>query len=289
MKKFYLSLCLFLFCITGLTSFSVLQAQCTAFVQNINYDNGDACAVLGFRFPANVNLGLFSSTGVLVASGVTNESGDVTIPYVCGSDVYRVSACYPGPDGATICCDAYVPAAIILPMKVTSFNAVVNANNSVSLNWVSELEIGSSKYVVQKSADGKNFTDMAEIPSAGNSVKQVKYNFSDTKFNSGFSYFRLKQVDKDGRTEYSRVVYVNNTKASGLVKAVSPNPFISDIQLIGISSTEVLRENIRVYSAFGQNISYRITGSNSIAIDPSAPKGLYLLKIKDQVIKMLKQ
>jgi hypothetical protein len=219
-----------------------------------------------------------------LGSSVADATGFASVEYPCDQTPYRLSSCVSGVG----CCNVLVPPQAFLPMKLTNFTAEISKSNIVTLNWKSEIELSSFKYIIQKSDDGKTFRDIGDIQAAGNSTTAIKYQFADIHFNGGVSYFRLKQVDVDGKFEYSRVVYVNNRKSLGTVKAVAPNPFTSDVQLIGISSSEVKTKNIRVVNSFGQLVSYRITGANSIAIDASAPQGIYYLRVKDQTFKVIK-
>src|SRR3954466_14877317 len=159
MKKIYSTL-FFFFALSALSLFSFdVHAQCSGAIQNIDFDNG-TCAVLGLHLPANTNVALLDNNAVLIGSGATNENGDVTVPYPCALTPYRLTACYTLPGGGTECCDAYVPAKIILPVKLTEFNAQLLSNQTVKLSWVSEMELSSYKYVVQRSTDGKNFSDI---------------------------------------------------------------------------------------------------------------------------------
>jgi hypothetical protein len=220
---------------------------------------------------------------VVIGQATVDATGFASIIYPCSSVPFRVTACT-----ATGCCNAVIPPAAALPIKLSGFTAQLAKNNSVLLNWVSEVELSSFKYVVQKSEDGRTFSDIGEVVAAGNSNKAIKYNFTDYNFSVGATYFRLKQIDIDGKFEYSRIVYVNNRQSVNVVTAVAPNPFTSDVQLIGISSAEVNYNNIKVFNTYGQMVSYRIAGANAISIDASAPRGVYLLKIKDQTFKLFK-
>ena len=286
MKQFYLPL---LLCVlfSAFHSASKGQNVCpegqppVATAVNVN---NTFCVVYADRlWPGSIVLLLDINLQVL-GSSVADSTGFASVEYPCDQTPYRLSSCVSGVG----CCNVLVPPQAFLPMKLTNFTAEISRASVVTLNWNSEMELSSFKYVVQKSDDGKTFRDIGDIKAAGNSVKAIKYQFADVSFNGGVSYFRLKQVDVDGKFEYSRVVYVNNRKSLGTVKAVAPNPFSSDVQLIGISSSEVKNKNIRVFNSYGQIISYRITGANSIAIDAAAPQGIYYLRIKDQTFKLFK-
>ncbi|RYG02789.1 MAG: T9SS type A sorting domain-containing protein, partial [Chitinophagaceae bacterium] len=139
-----------------------------------------------------------------------------------------------------------------------------------------------------KSTDGKNFTTIGTIAAAGNSNAALNYAYDDKSF-SGTAFYRLRLVDLDGKTEYSAVRYANGGPNAATTFSVFPNPFRSDVQLKGINASDVNKSNIRVFSATGKEVSYKITGANSIAIDASLPKGVYILRVKDQTYKLVKE
>ena len=287
MNKFYAHLLLCSFLTISSSNLVFAQNACPAgpapVASAVNADNAFCVVYVKNVWPDALVMVLDANLQP-IGSGYADATGFASIEYPCGQTPYMVSSCVSGVG----CCNVLVPPQAFLPMKLTGFTAHITRDNSVQLTWTSEIELSSFKYVVQKSNDAKTFTDIGDVKAAGNSDKLTRYSFSDINFNGGTSYFRLKQVDIDGKVEYSRVVYVNNKKSLLLVKSVAPNPFSSDIQLIGISSSEVISKHIRVYSAFGQTIGYRITGANSIAIDAGAPPGIYYLRVREQTFKLFK-
>jgi len=186
-------------------------------------------------------------------------------------------------------CTAPVIQQTVTPIKLTSFTGRLVTDNSVNLDWASAMEFNSYKYEVQRSADGRNFETVGTIDASGNSNTPVKYNFTDKVPLAGAYFYRLKQVDVDNFTEYSKVVYINSKKGAGIITRVFPNPFTSEIQLIGATSADMTPGNIKVFNITGQLVNFRIVGANAIAIDDSSPKGLYIIKVKEQQFKLLKQ
>jgi hypothetical protein len=186
-------------------------------------------------------------------------------------------------------CITTIPAASSLPIKLTSFTGRLQTESTVRLDFTSVIELNSYQYVVERSADGKTFTSVGSIKSSGNSAQEIKYDYLDQLPAAGAYFYRLKLVDIDGSAEYSKTVYVNSKKGAGIITKIFPNPFTSEVQLIGATSTDLNTQgNIKVFNMSGQQVNYRIVGANAIAIDESAPKGLYILKFKDQTYKLVK-
>jgi hypothetical protein len=296
MRKIYtfLSLCLLL--MTGLSK-SQAQQVCSpnAFTNHITFTLGgqQVCAIYIYNMlpnslvqvegPPPLYNGVPTSSGNLV---YTDAQGYACFVYPCGTPVYQVRSC-----NANGCCTKLLdPAGSLLPVKIESFLANLNASNTVTLNWVSTVEIDSYQYSIEKSTDGTRFVEAGVVKAAGNSGTAVKYSFTDNTILNGAAFYRLKQMDKNGSFEYSKIAYVNNSRGSGKATKVFPNPFTADIQVVGISSAELNnRALVRVFNAVGQSVTYRITGANSISLEPAAPKGLYIVKVKDQQFRLIKE
>lgn len=228
--------------------------------------------------------------------GTTNisyleDNGSATLEYVSTNSVEVVEIDYWINNGTIFKECKYKPiAGGSLPIKLSAFNGRLNTETEATLVWTSSLEENSFQYEVQRSADGKNFVTVGKVSAAGTSLEAVKYSFNDPLPANGGYWYRLNMVDIDGKTELSKVVYVNSKKGSGIVTKLFPNPFTSEVQLIGATSADLNTQgNIKVFNMAGQQIKFQIVGANAIAIDKSAPTGMYILKIKDQTFKLTKR
>jgi hypothetical protein len=96
----------------------------------------------------------------------------------------------------------------LLPVELTEFNAVVY-NSSVILKWVTASETNNEKFILQKSANGVYFSDIATIHGNGNSIITNYYQYVDKHPIEGISYYRLKQVDFDGVFSVSNILAVS--------------------------------------------------------------------------------
>ncbi len=91
-----------------------------------------------------------------------------------------------------------------LPVTLKSFTAS-SQNGSIALNWVSVNEVNMKEYVVERSADARNFSAIGIVP-AKNSGTENSYGYTDVKALNGAAYYRLKMTDKDGSYHYSVVI-----------------------------------------------------------------------------------
>ncbi len=96
----------------------------------------------------------------------------------------------------------------ILPVVLTRFWADVRAN-SVQLNWQTDAEANSLRFVVERSADGRQYAAIGELAAAGNSNSSRTYGYVDVQPLPGISFYRLRQEDADSRRQYSSVIGIN--------------------------------------------------------------------------------
>jgi len=101
-----------------------------------------------------------------------------------------------------------------LPVKLVDF-AAKRINRAVQLNWQTATENNSDYFVIERSKPGGTFIKIGEVNAAGTSNQLLDYQFIDNQPDKGFNLYRLKQVDRDNKAEYSAVRWVklNDEKA----------------------------------------------------------------------------
>jgi len=183
-------------------------------------------------------------------------------------------------------CHTCNPLNAALPVSLLSFTAN-QKEFSTDLKWVTSSEFHNQYFIVERSQDGKSFSAISEpIPSKGingNSLIQLSYFFEDSSPNYGHNYYRLKQVDIDGKISYSHIVniYFGNENAVNIY----PNPVKTDlnIDLHVAKSTQV---NAQIFDATGRVIRSEYwnlaEGDNKRSIDiRSIAEGMYLIRISN--------
>ncbi len=99
--------------------------------------------------------------------------------------------------------DAMGHCSVILPVTFLSFG-VTKQGNAALLTWSVANEINNKGYYVEKSTDGLHFNSIAFV--AGKSAfKQTSYTYTDNNLTNGISYYRIKEVDNDGKFMHSGV------------------------------------------------------------------------------------
>jgi len=176
-----------------------------------------------------------------------------------------------------------------LPVKLVSFIGWRDQND-VRLNWTTGSELNNSHFEIERSFDGKDFSQFSKIEGAGNSNKLINYSLVDfdvVSLAKNVIYYRLKQVDLNGKFTYSETIKIDmnqQEQAEIEIKSVQPNPFEDMLQLEFVSKSG-LPVDMQLVNINGQILNSRSViskvGFNSILINESRelPQGIYFLKV----------
>lgn len=172
-----------------------------------------------------------------------------------------------------------------LPVTLSSFTGRYNDGVSI-LNWQTSQELNSDHFELYKSADGQNFNYVASIQAAGNSNVVKNYSYQDNSPNTGdYVYYRLKQIDIDGKFTFSSIVKLSIGVTTSMV--VYPNPFINNFTA-SFSANKTSTATVRLISSTGQLLFSKLIsvnkGNNSILVNdlPSLLPGVYFLTIHNE-------
>jgi hypothetical protein len=174
-----------------------------------------------------------------------------------------------------------------LPVTLIYFTADKLTESASLLKWQTAQEINSAYFEIQQSNDAISFLPIGKIAAAGNTATAINYSFIDYKPLPGINYYRLKQIDKDGKFIYtpSRVVKFDAT--AGVVKYF-PNPTNG---LVNIKITEQMRLEAKVINISNvagivvNQIKIPANANNMLTIDLSYfAKGIYFIQVKTSTI-----
>jgi hypothetical protein len=148
-----------------------------------------------------------------------------------------------------------------IPVELTSFTASVIDGN-VNLNWRTASEINNHGFEVQKAITGNDFVTIGFVTGNGTTTEAKNYNFVDKNITSGSYQYRLRQVDFDGRFEYSEVVEVDfeSLPVEYTLSQNFPNPFNPNTK---ISFTLPVESGvtIKVFNVIGEEINNAVIGT----------------------------
>ncbi len=186
-----------------------------------------------------------------------------------------------------------------LPVTLLKFSGKLVKEDGL-LQWSTASEYNSSHFVLERSIDGRRFLPAATIQAVGNSNFTTHYSYTDsnlTKLGAPNIYYRLQQVDKNGRMVVSSIIMLSiNNK---LLITATPNPIDNNLNLTIIAASGT-RAQVSVINEAGKLIlndrSKTINaGTSNISYPASSwAAGIYFVKItltdgSSQIIKVLKK
>ena len=116
--------------------------------------------------------------------------------------------------------------AEVVPVELVSFSSSV-AGNIVNLNWSTATETNNRGFEIQRSQDRSNWNRIGFIEGKGTTSEPQQYSYSDnlSDLSSTQLYYRLKQLDFDGTSSYSKVLEVKIAPSAFSLSQNYPNPF----------------------------------------------------------------
>jgi Secretion system C-terminal sorting domain len=166
----------------------------------------------------------------------------------------------------------------VLAVDFKSFS--VSKNNSKNiLAWQTASEKDNAQFNIEHSADGESFFKIGETKGKGNSTIEQNYSFTDANPLRGINYYRLKQVDFDGATTFSKIVSIDNSgKGQSKVKVY---PSITDNE-INVELNDLNKAEISIRDLSGRMIFSKNTEgvTNQVLDLGSFVNGLYFLSVR---------
>ena len=118
----------------------------------------------------------------------------------------------------------------VLPIELTALTATCDGRSSL-VEWTTASERNNDYFSLERSDDAINFTEVARIAGAGNSIEPLSYSYTDYGVRGGDNYYRLVQVDYDGTRTASEIVVANciDMPTEEPEVLAYPNPFSGDL------------------------------------------------------------
>ncbi|MDR6805918.1 Zn-dependent metalloprotease [Dyadobacter sp. BE34] len=197
--------------------------------------------------PANIQ-SMGKTSGTIATAGAANTTlAEVVDSPALTSDYAFTATFNTGFSGFGL---SNAPPGAALPVTLVDFEGKNTSEGNV-LQWTTSSESNNDYFAIEESTNGKNFTESGRVKGVGNASVTTRYDFTDVDFNKGITYYRLKQVDFDGKYAYSRMIAIDAPSAGNI--RFYPNPVQSalDIELPNLQRNWV---NARVINASGQEV-----------------------------------
>ena len=170
----------------------------------------------------------------------------------------------------------------LLPIELSEFT-IQKKDNRVELNWITVSETNNEFFEIEKSRDGIYFFSIKKINGAGNSNESIAYQTWDKNPYSGNNYYRLKQIDYDGSSTYSKTkfifwenegvkIYPSVLTTQSEIHLEFPVAQTVSIQLIDMNGKIISQQNLQ------EKISHTV-------LLPFLKNGIYFLQIKNRTFE----
>ncbi len=216
-----------------------------------------------------------------------NENGGIGNGHFINGDFNVFGRVYQSTVGRGV---AYGEILAALPVKLISFSGTIDKNNQAFLHWITSFEINSKSFIIEKSSDAISFIEVGNVLSKatrGSNEGQSIYDFIDKEKVNGTVYYRLKQVDKDGKVSYSQVIKLVANK--GVINLVNVYPNLigtSNNVNVHIEVTDSQKVDVRVVDMSGKVYyssldTFLSAGKNDciIKFKTTLPKGVYMVEV----------
>jgi len=178
----------------------------------------------------------------------------------------------------------FVPFSLQIPVEFVSFNYVLFGNN-VELNWVTATETNNSGFEVQRFYQGK-WEAIGFVVGNGTTSQISEYRFVDGNLSEGKYYYRLKQIDFDGKFKFSKQIEVDILNPKDFILYQNyPNPF-NPSTTISWQSPVSGHHKIKLFDVLGREIETIVEGyyeagkhSTLYIVHSTLPSGVYFFQL----------
>lgn len=173
---------------------------------------------------------------------------------------------------------------VVVPVTWLNLHTVRQANGTALISWSTASEINSKEFLVQRSNNASDWTTIGSTTAAGNSSIVKQYSFTDPQADQRIVYYRIAQVDMDGRTSFSKIL-VSRTDITAGIK-LFPNPVTDGTATISLNNAG----KIKMFNSNGVQVMQRDLSAGSTVLNVSKyPKGTYYIKTSEGKIAFVIQ
>ncbi len=186
---------------------------------------------------------------------------------------------------ATIILAAFLTLTVKAECTFESFAVGEDYSIGNMLEWITSSEIDNQEFVIEKSENGLDYSEIGKVEGAGTSSEDKTYRFMDLDAQKGRTYYRIKQLDFDGEYSYSQTVIVNKETDNNFMIASINTSLESETIELTIDAFKELTITYAIKDLKGdllqENETTLSADLNNLVFDLSSyPKGVYRLYIQ---------
>jgi hypothetical protein len=170
----------------------------------------------------------------------------------------------------------------VLPVELIDFNGSDYDNHNL-ITWKTETEINNDYFVLERSNGGATFYELATIKGGGNSNNILDYSFQHNNPQE-IEYYRLRQVDFDGKVAYSKIIVVR--RKNNINVNLFPNPTNNNLYFEINESTDAtytVKYSTITGSIAEEQISItKGTNKYNLELFKTLQQGIYFINVTDE-------
>ena len=177
----------------------------------------------------------------------------------------------------------------VLPVTLQSFTVKADGNTAL-LEWLTASELNNDHFEIERSADGRVFSRIGRVAGNGTTNVTQDYRFVDATPLNGNNYYRLAQVDIDGRIEYSQIRLLSfNAQAGKMI--ISPNPATVALNIL-LPEAASGQDRLELYNISGLKVLVQSVPAGTLQLDAdisSLAPGMYVVRYGKSSMKLVKK
>ena len=173
---------------------------------------------------------------------------------------------------------------VVVPVTWLNLNTFRQNSGATLINWSTASEINTKEFMIERSSNGSDWITIGSTTAAGNSSTVKQYSFTDALVDNNIRYYRISQVDVDGRNSYSKILVSRPGITAGI--KLFPNPVTDGSATITLNSAGKLT----LYNSNGiQVLQKELPAGSSVLNVSKYPKGTYYIKTSEGKIAFVIQ
>ena len=256
-------------------------------ITEISNNGGDAMTVDGVNMPTGGAPNAVTGDDSVILTekeGLPNTFHNISMNNVTG-----FTWLYESSSSSTEGFELTSLSGIVLPIELTSFDAIPLLNNNIQLDWTTASETNNDYFTIERSKDGINWEQLAKVNGKGTFASTTFYRHIDQEPYAQLSYYRLKQTDFDGKFSYSAIESIHFIKNAEI--KIYPNPVLN---VLTISNFNAKPSELIITDVFGKNLNHLVyinslDETNHQIEMSNLPRGIYFIRTTGSVRKIFKE
>ncbi len=155
--------------------------------------------------------------------------------------------------------------AAVVPVKIMGIAATRNSDRSHQVTWKVDNEINIQKYIIERSADSRDFANLGDALPITNNGGAATYSYRDGAPLNTTNFYKVKAISNDGQVQYSDIVKLEPENAISSI-VIYPNPVKNNMIHIVFKNQEAGKYEAVLSNKLGQIIyrnSFQIVQGNA--------------------------